>query len=86
MEVKSITEVFALISSLIAVSVLFLKASNELLLNIIKVKYESIPGQKSLFSMTVTMIGSAFIVLEIILIVIGIFSAKFVNNTVNQRP
>lgn len=64
--IECVSKVLVLISSSLALMGILFKGANEFFLNTIRMEYNTIPGQKSVFSMVVTMaVGLIFLLWQI---------------------
>lgn len=72
--IECVSKVLLLISSSLALMGILFKGANEFFLNTIRMKYETIPGQKSVFSMVVTMAVGLIFIVDIIFLAVGIVS------------
>lgn len=82
--IECVSKVLVLISSSLALLGILFKGANEFFLNTIRMKYDTIPGQKSVFSMVVTMAVGLMFVADIVFLtidIIMIITSKF--NTVS---
>lgn len=70
--IECVSKVLVLISSSLALMGILFKGANEFFLNTIRMEYNTIPGQKSVFSMVVTMAVGLIFVVDIVFLMIEI--------------